>query len=108
MIYQITMGTEAPRKNVCIFAHPAWDHVVNEAGEPTLDFRVIFVDENGDTRPRVFRRLPASSRSSMSPVSISKPNQVYKELCFDSSSTGEVSDWALITIDPIHDLRALG
>jgi hypothetical protein len=107
MIYQITIATDT-RRNVCIYAHPEWDHVIDAVGRRVDDFTVLFVKASDGMKPRVFRRLPPEPTSNMTVhIGGSHPSRIYEELTINVTEREETV-WELVTIDPIPDLRAYG
>jgi hypothetical protein len=89
MIYQFTIRTGYPHRNIFLFAHPSWPFTVNEKGDRSELFEVRFGNE-----PEVYRKV-------LDPVPT-------LEKLGGLDTTDTESGWVVTNIEEVHDLRALG
>jgi hypothetical protein len=94
MIYRINIRT-AESKETSIYAHPEWPFVISDRGEPTQDYKVLFVQlaKGGAPVLRVFRPIEGS------------PGIFAEVMPYIHSGEEETS---LISVDRVSDLRELG
>jgi hypothetical protein len=107
MIYRITISTGRRGQDIDIYAHPAWPHVIGSNGDPSDDFKVIFVQNEGDgLRPAVYMKAPSFARS---PASIppSKLFDTYQQLTHAPLSDKDTTKVHIVRVQKLDDLSEL-
>jgi hypothetical protein len=108
MIYRITISTGRSGQDIDIYAHPAWPHVIGSNGDPSDDFKVIFVQNEGSgLRPAVYMKSPSSTRG---PASIppSKLFDTYQQLMHAPPSDKDTMKIHIVRVQKLDDLTTLG
>lgn len=106
MIYRISISTGRAGQDVDIYAHPAWEKPIDNHGDPTDEFKVIFVISGSDRTVAVYKRAVPIARGpySMPP---SKLLDVYQQL-LEAPSEGSVPPLSITRITAIEDLSIIG
>lgn len=118
MIYAIDLSHGYPRKTSTIYAHPSWPFVIDHQGEPSPDFKVLFMAQpvGMPTAVKVFLRMipknPFDAR--VVGANVTHPPEYFTEVKdqadAEEPSRTEFSRYAHVTIinvRKIEDLRSL-